>query len=238
MYNKIFTKILDSSIWLEPTTTRIVWLTLIAAMDEDGFVQFASVANLAHRAILSLEDTQKAVACLESPDENSSDPEFDGRRIERVAGGWVVLNAPKYRQLVTRAVIKEQTRKRVATHRAKIAGNAPVTQGNETVTPSDSDSGAIEKSIYSREFDEFWECYPKKKAKSDAWKAWQKIKNRPVVEFIINAVSKQSASNDWKKDGGQFIPLPASWLNGARWDDEVSMGTNGFKLHGGTPTGL
>ena len=54
MYNKLFTKILDSSIWLEPSGTRIIWLTMIAAMDENGFVQFASVANLAHRARIEL----------------------------------------------------------------------------------------------------------------------------------------------------------------------------------------
>ena len=43
MYNKLFTKILDSSIWLESDGTRIVWMTLLAAMDQDGFAQFASV---------------------------------------------------------------------------------------------------------------------------------------------------------------------------------------------------
>ncbi len=147
MYNKIFTKILDSSIWLEPSGTRLIWLTFIAAMDEDGFASFASVANLAHRARVPIEETQAAVECLENADPNSSDPDNDGRRIERVPGGWMILNAPKYRDLVTRTVIKEQTRMRVARHRQskKDASNAPVTesnagvtQGNEIVTPSDT----------------------------------------------------------------------------------------------------
>ena len=40
MYNKLFTKILDSSIWLAPDSARIVWLTFLAAMDEDGVVRF------------------------------------------------------------------------------------------------------------------------------------------------------------------------------------------------------
>ena len=34
MYNKLFTKILDSSIWLAPDPVRLVWITLLAAMDE------------------------------------------------------------------------------------------------------------------------------------------------------------------------------------------------------------
>lgn len=119
MYNKLFTKILDSSIWLEPEATRLVWLTFIAAMDEDGFAQFASVGNLAHRANIPLDETIAAVACLESPDVHSSDPDNEGRRIERVPGGWMVLNAPKYREMVTRLVAKEGNRRRVARFREK-----------------------------------------------------------------------------------------------------------------------
>lgn len=143
MYNKIFTKILDSSIWMEPTPTRIVWLTMLAAMDEDGFVQFASIPNLAHRAILPIPETTEAVKTLESPDINSSDPDNEGRRIEKVPGGWIVLNAKKYRELVTRVVVKEQTRLRVAAHREKKKScNANVTPRNESVTPSDTESKA------------------------------------------------------------------------------------------------
>lgn len=140
MYNKLFTKILDSSIWLEPTATRIVWLTMLAAMDESGFVQFASVPNLAHRARLTIPETEEAVKCLEAPDTNSSDPEHEGRRVERVPGGWMILNAGKYRAMVNRAVIQEQTRERVRKHREKKAGNAKVTKCNDEVTPSEADT--------------------------------------------------------------------------------------------------
>ncbi len=137
MYNKIFTKILDSSIWLESTPTRIVWLMFIAVMDEAGFAQFASVRNVAHRARVTDDEAQAAITALEGPDPDSSDPDQDGRRIERVPGGWIVLNAEKYRELVTRSVIQEQTRERVRRHRAKTRG---VTNSNAPVTPSDTDT--------------------------------------------------------------------------------------------------
>lgn len=152
MYNKLFTKILDSSIWLEPDATRIVWLTLIAAMDEEGWTQFASVANLAHRARVSLPDAELAVKALESPDPNSSDPDNEGRRIERCAGGWLVLNSEKYREMVTRSIIKEQTRLRVAEFRKKRKEgcNAPVTQANVVETPSDTASSSPKKGKGSR----------------------------------------------------------------------------------------
>jgi hypothetical protein len=140
MYNKLFTKILDSSIWLEEDTTRIVWFTLLAAMDEDGFAQFASVANLAHRARVDIDNTLSAVNRLENDDPNSSDPENGGKRIERVPGGWMVLNAEKYRKLVTRQIIREKTRERVAKHRKrKQECNALVTQRTICVTPSEAE---------------------------------------------------------------------------------------------------
>lgn len=142
MYNKIFTKILDSSIWLETDSTRIVWLTFIAAMDESGFCQFASPANLAHRARVSPEATAEALKVLESPDTNSSDPDHDGRRIERVPGGWMVLNSSKYREIVTRALGQEKTRERVARFRANKRTVTPVTKCNDSVTPSETDTEA------------------------------------------------------------------------------------------------
>jgi hypothetical protein len=148
MYNKLFTKILDSSIWLEDEATRIVWVTMLAVMDEDGYCQFASAANVAHRARVSVEAAERALACLESPDEHSSDPENEGRRIERVGGGWVVLNANKYRTLVTRAIIRERTRERVARHRAKKRTcNAPVTP---SVSVSEARSEAEAESVKTR----------------------------------------------------------------------------------------
>jgi len=119
MYNKIFTKILDSSIWLEDTDTRIVWITLLAQMDEDGYAHFSAIGNLANRAQVSNEAAEKAVKVLLSPDPDSGDPENDGRRIERVPGGYIVLNAPKYRKVVKRELEKEQNRARVKTFREK-----------------------------------------------------------------------------------------------------------------------
>lgn len=125
MYAKLFTRILDSSIWLESDETLRVWITLLAAMDRDGFASFASVGNLAHRARVSVDDTRAAVSILESPDEDSSDPSHDGRRIERVPGGWLVLNAKKYRNLRDDRDRRDQTREAVRRHRADVSRGKP-----------------------------------------------------------------------------------------------------------------
>lgn len=146
MYNKIFTKILDSSVWLESSSTRIVWVTMIAAMDETGFCQFASVANVARRANVDMAEATAAIYVLEGPDLDSSDPDNEGRRIERVPGGWIVLNAEKYRAIVTRAISQEGNRRRVARYRAKgkdvTQCNGLVMGANGPVTISEADTEA------------------------------------------------------------------------------------------------
>lgn len=71
-------------------------------------------------------------------------------------------------------------------------------------------------------FASFWEQYPKKVAKPQALKAWKKIKPAgQILADLMAALEKQKASADWLKDGGQFIPHPASWLNGRRWEDQA-----------------
>lgn len=142
MYNKLFTKILDSSIWLAPDPHRLVWITILAAMDEDGNVMMASAANLAARARVSLEHAKEAIAAFEGPDPDSGDPENEGRRIERFPGGWHVLNAAKYRALVTKAIIREQTRLRVQKHRSKGAGEDVKRTCNAKLTPSEAEAEA------------------------------------------------------------------------------------------------
>ncbi|WP_280282888.1 hypothetical protein [Pseudomonas sp. BN415] len=70
-------------------------------------------------------------------------------------------------------------------------------------------------------FAEFWMRYPKKKSKVDAEKAWAKLKpNAELRAEILAALGQQVRSHDWTKNAGQFIPLPATWLNGRRWQDE------------------
>ncbi|WEM00078.1 MULTISPECIES: hypothetical protein [Delftia] len=70
-------------------------------------------------------------------------------------------------------------------------------------------------------FDAFWKTYPKKVGKDDARKAFDKRKpDQPLVDRMLKAVETQAQSEQWLKDGGQYIPNPATWLNQGRWDDE------------------
>lgn len=70
-------------------------------------------------------------------------------------------------------------------------------------------------------FDLFWEAYPKKKAKGDAVKAWlQTAKIRPPIEAMIAAIENEKKSVQWQRDGGEYIPYPATYLRNWGWLNE------------------
>lgn len=70
-------------------------------------------------------------------------------------------------------------------------------------------------------FERFWATYPKKRNKGDALKAWRALKpGEELVIAILAAVERAKASVQWRKDEGQFIPYPASWLRARGFEDE------------------
>ena len=46
---------------------------------------------------MTLEDCEKALKKLSGPDEYSRTKAHEGRRIEAVEGGWLIMNGEKYR---------------------------------------------------------------------------------------------------------------------------------------------
>ena len=119
MYSKLFASLLTSSVWDTDIETRVVWITLLALKDQDGFARVATVEGLARLARVSVEGAEKAVKILTGPDPDSSDPEHDGRRIERAPGGWVVLNAKKYDALGSEQHRREKNAEYVRRHRER-----------------------------------------------------------------------------------------------------------------------
>lgn len=70
-------------------------------------------------------------------------------------------------------------------------------------------------------FERFWSAYPKKTGKDAARKCFEKRKPEELLlTKMLDALTHQSASREWQKDGGQYIPNPATWLNQGRWQDE------------------
>lgn len=78
------------------------------------------------------------------------------------------------------------------------------------------------KRLMISDFDFWYEGYPKKRGKADARKAWLKLKpDADLVARMVAAIEKQKQADDWLKEGGKYIPLPATWLRGERWEDEI-----------------
>jgi hypothetical protein len=47
-------------------------------------------------------------------------------------------------------------------------------------------------------------------------------KNRPDFDEFIQKLIQQIEMNSWTRDRIAFIPLPATYLRGERWNDEDS----------------
>lgn len=97
-----------------------------------------------------------------------------------------------------------------------LAENPPQLNTKESST---NQSSTKESNTYP--FEEFWSAYPKKKAKEDAKKAWLKLKpDETLGKAIIQAVTESAKTEDWLKEKGKYIPYPATYLKGKRWEDE------------------
>lgn len=71
-------------------------------------------------------------------------------------------------------------------------------------------------------FERFWHAYPRKCGKKDAEKAWKQLKPTPeLAGDILRGLERWRSSAQWKREGGQYIPYPATFLRGERWKDSV-----------------
>jgi hypothetical protein len=70
------------------------------------------------------------------------------------------------------------------------------------------------------QFRRFWDRYPRRASKKDARRAWAKV-NPPVelVDQMIAALEWQIPLHKWDGEKYDYAPYPASWINGARWED-------------------
>lgn len=95
-YTKLFSSIVASTIWREDDKTRLVWITMLAMKNERHIVE-ASLPGLADLARVTIKECEAAIGKLESKDKYSRNQQHGGRRIEKVEGGWMILNGEYYR---------------------------------------------------------------------------------------------------------------------------------------------
>ena len=97
--------------------------------------------------------------------------------------------------------------------------NPPIIPPEENEEPEPKRKQPKPKS--DNRFNEFWLAYPRKDAKKDAQKVWDKLNPDEILfKDIMGGLERAKKSRDWIKDAGQYIPYAATWLNGERWKDE------------------
>ena len=104
--------------------------------------------------------------------------------------------------------------------------------GNRNININSNNNISKDREIVKREreereaqieerFNRFWGSYPRKVQKIDARKAFHKLDpDEELLGAIIKAVEASKNSKAWQDEGGAFIPYPATYLNGRRWEDE------------------
>lgn len=143
-YVKLWSSIVDSSVWKEPDRHRIVWITMLTMADRNGFVG-ASVDGLARRANVPEEDVEAALASFLAPDKRSRNQEHEGRRIQVVPRGWHIINHGYFRDLQDREELRayERDRKREQRARDDLSRAVPDKSHDVHAPSSDADAASV-----------------------------------------------------------------------------------------------
>ena len=150
---------------------------------------------------------------------------YDKTLIELISSG--VLSTNEKGVIYCGRMVKDEQIREVRREAGKLGGNPLLKQkvkqtAKQKTTPSSSSSSSPSPSN-KKTFEAFWETYPKRVGKEAAFKAWKTHKCNEITAIIIKSVKAHINSKPWKKDEGEFIPHPTTFLNQHRWDDEVEM---------------
>ena len=96
--------------------------------------------------------------------------------------------------------------------------------GNDKDNNTDINNTFNNNKYRDESFNRFYATYPKRRAKGQALKAWNKLwkENKlPEINELLSIVEKWKKTEEWKKSDIKFIKYPATWLNGYGWEDEL-----------------
>ena len=104
--------------------------------------------------------------------------------------------------------------------------NAALIQSNpiqsEYESESESEHAQASAQVNAQDaFAQFWNAYPNHKDKKRAESAFAKAIRKVDLETMLAAIDAQKRTDGWIKENGRFIPMPSTWLNGERWNDDA-----------------
>lgn len=131
------------------------------------------------------------------------------------------INSP---QVITKQVITEQVSNTPLNppEGGGAAADADQTEANEDQPEEKAAKPKKKAEPYRLDwFEAFWRLYPRKDNKQTALRAWCKLKpDRETCGQMAAALERDKQSRQWTKDGGEFIPMPSTWINQRRWENE------------------
>lgn len=130
------------------------------------------------------------------------------------------------------AIERETKRAEFRTKRAQVDHEPPPNQEPRTTNHKKPKTIVQDKPL--DEFETFWKAYPRRQARKDAIDAWNSPKVKIDLPAILKAIEAKKAAGEW--DDVQYIPMPAVWLRGSRWTDEILPPSTKTKLSTVVPT--
>ena len=219
MYAKLFQSMYDGSLVTRgPWQALVTFQQMLVLSDREGIVDMTAEV-ISRRTSIPLEIIAEGLRVLALPDPGSRTEQDDGKRIvlldDHRNWGWRIVNFAKYRDIRSAEERREYFREWKRAKRQEAAGAKKPRReaGDDTA------------------FDAFWNAYPKKVAKPAALKAWKAAKlANGDCDAVMGALAAFRDSADWQKNNGQFIPHPATWLNGKRWLDKIERPPEPFPI--------
>ena len=96
------------------------------------------------------------------------------------------------------------------------------TEINNSLLSDSGESDKTKKIKYPDNFEKFWKSYPRKTGKGKSLSAYKAIKEpKPTLKQILDSIVEHQKTEQWRTKS--FIPLPATFLNQRRWEDEFTQ---------------
>ena len=239
MYGKIHQEIYYSSLMSHGWLPVHIFIGMVVLSDKDGLIKMDPQILFKHLGLdddhdVSFDRFLQAINILEDPDDMSNLSAMGGRRIiplhamDAIEGnrGWLVVNKVHYREEGRERdqdTKKEYDKGYAAAKRKymkdkEVVGTVvKVVESSHTDTNTNTDLKAKGRAS-SSDFEKFWQEYPKKVKKKTAKDIW--MRKKPDLDTLLDDIDNRLASDEQWRSG--YIPHPTTYLNGERWNDEIS----------------
>lgn len=202
-----------------PSTSRLLYYDLGMQADDDGVVEAFSVM----RTTGATEDDLRVLASKRFISVLNDD-------LVTYITDWNInnqLRKDRYHPSIYSELVVRLTSGNQAETEWQPSGNQMETEvsiGKYSIVKDnkESDKPLALSSAADEDFQKFWSAYPKKVGKQATAKAFKKVD--VPLDVLMTALDQQKQLAQWKKDGGQYIPNPTTWLNQRRWEDEITTG--------------